>query len=146
MKSPDQPDSEAPPLYEIEIQNWEEKSHTVYLLVHHDNEIIRWSEYEMQSARRRDDGYTYFDRQKVHSSAWPTCTGSFQINVSMDERSTWAQLDTTELDSTDYGSSIALAVKVEISPEYGLDVLPGKTYYECSDTDSTEDKKTTSPS
>lgn len=142
----EQLDSEPPPLYEIAIENWQEKPHTVYLLIHHSGEIIHWSEYEMQSATRQDDGYTFYDRQKIHSSDWPTCTGSFRIDVSMNDRSTWAQLDTDELDSGDYGTSIALAVKVEISPENGLNILPGKTYYECSDTVSTEDKRTTATS
>lgn len=136
-QSADQSESESPPLYEIEIENWTEESHTVYLLVHHNDEIVHWATYDMEAARRRSDGYTFYDSQEVQSPTWPSCTGRFLIDVSMDERETWAQLDTAELDSSDYGSSGAVAVKVKISRDNGLEVLPGVTHYECEDTTST---------
>lgn len=137
-QSTGQSDSEPPPLYGIEIENWTEEPHTVYLLVHHDDEIVHWQTYDMEAATRRNDGYTFYDKQVIQSPVWPSCTGRFLIDVSLDERDMWAQLDTAELDSSDYSPSGAVAVKIEISPENGLEVLPGVTHYECEETTSTD--------
>lgn len=75
------------PLPFIGLQNWNEESHTLDVLVRRDGEIVHWEQYDLQAAGTTDDGTTLkASGEQIPAGEFDGCiSGAYVIDFRLDD-------------------------------------------------------------